>query len=93
MCTGPGSEQGQSPRIFNRLRDFRSSYEAEPVTPYLGVMVSLLKGVGQRFEAFGDAFAARDERGIKRFRQFHLAPVNNLVGEEQRGEQQLARFG
>ena len=93
MCTGPGSGQGQSPRIFNRLRDFRSSYEAVPVTPYLGVMVALLKGVGERFEAFGDALAADDQRRIERFGQFDLAPVDDLVGEQQGGEQQLARFG
>ena len=36
-ASGPGSGQGQSPRMFNRLRDVRGSYRAVPVASYLGV--------------------------------------------------------
>lgn len=45
MCVGPGSGQGQLPRMMYRLRDFRkSSCRAEPAAPYVGVRTRVLKG-------------------------------------------------
>ena len=82
MCTGPGSGQGQSPRIFNRLRDFRGSYEAVPVALYLGVYARSLKGVSQRFEPFGELLGPFDQGGLWSGGQFDLPAVDDLVGQQ-----------
>src|SRR5687768_12516081 len=34
---------------------FVASYRAVPVSPYLGAHTALLKGIGERFEPFGEA--------------------------------------
>ena len=72
---------------------FVATYRAVPVAAYLGVRARLLKGVGQRFEPFGetarpfDQFRRPGPSGIS-----NSLPVDDLVGQQQRGEQQLARF-
>ena len=66
---------------------FVSSYEAVPVADYLGVLVRSLKGVGDRFEPCGQSVGARDQFGIGPGRDFVLPAVDDLVGQQQRGEQ------
>src|SRR5688500_9349904 len=91
MCTGPGSGQGQSPRIFNRLRDFEATYRAVPVSLYLGVLAFALKGVGEGFEAPSERLGALREARVENG-GFGGALIDQLVGQQQRSEQQLARF-
>ena len=79
MCTGPGSGQGQSPRIFNRLRDFEATYRAVPVGPYLGALTLALKGVGERFEARCERFGALGEARVDDRRLGGLL-IDQLVG-------------
>ena len=58
MCTGPQCEESGPDRdsplgylIASGI--FVATYRAVPVTCYLGVEACLLKGVGKRFEPFG----------------------------------------
>lgn len=46
MCVGPGSGQGQLPRMMYRLRDFRKgSCRAVPANHYVSVHKAALKGL------------------------------------------------
>lgn len=65
MCVGPGSGQGQPPRMCYRLRDvLKSSYRAVPVTPDLGTGLLALKSLGEPFRPFGQPFERLDESGV-----------------------------
>ncbi len=96
MCTGPGSGQGQLPRIMNSLRDVQASYRAVPVDPYLGVRRLILKRLGERLEAACQPLGARGKLGVWSCRLHGcwgaptIALLDQLVGEQQPGEQQLA---
>jgi len=71
---------------------FVATYRAVPVAFYLGVYTGSLKGLGQRFEPFGQASGPFDERIVRPFWHFKLPPIDDLVGEQERGEQELTRF-
>ena len=52
MYVGPGSGQGQLPRMMYRLRDFRkSSCRAVPAAPYVGCRACRLKGFARKLAA------------------------------------------
>ena len=61
---------------------FVASYRAVPVELYLGAHTALLKGVGQRFEPFGEAVGPFDQPVVGSLGHFELAAVDDLVGEQ-----------
>src|SRR6185295_9537473 len=77
---------------------FVASYRAVPVDPYLGDGRVILKLLGERLEAPGERFGALHQRRVRagrlggRRRHDVRAAFHQLVGQEQRGEQELARF-
>ena len=97
MCTGPGSGQGQLPRIFNRLRDFRGF-----------VPGSTRHGLSRRSRLHSQARRQAIRAGRQALRRGRRVPdrarwraaaaaapgfvVDQLVGQQQRREQELARF-
>ena len=92
MCTGPQWKQSGPDRdsplgylIASGM--FEGSYEAVPVAPYLGVRGRLLKSIGKRFEPIGKVDASFDQRRVGPGRDNVVAPVDDLVGKQQRGEQ------
>ena len=62
---------------------FSCSYEAVPVSPYLGAKRASLKGVGERFKAIGDPLGAGDHLGVGAGIDLIGAAVDDLVGKEQ----------
>src|SRR5205085_930150 len=92
---GPNRDSSLGDLIASGI--FVASYRAVPVEPYLSVRALALKGLGERFEASRERFGARGERwvrfrgrgGFSRFGAF----FNDLVGEQQCGEQELPGFG
>ena len=71
-----------------------ASYRAVPVAIYLGARGLRLKGIRERLEPFGKSFGARrafqiGARGLGSW--CGVGPVvDQLVGEQQTGEQKLA---
>src|SRR4029453_5354929 len=71
---------------------FVATYRAVPVAPYLGVRARSLKGVGQRFEPFGQTVRPIDQFLVRALGNLEFLPVDDLVSEQQGGEQQLSPF-
>src|SRR5436190_11994001 len=71
---------------------FVATYRAVPVGTYLGADARFLKGIGERFEPFGEPLRPFDQFVVRALGNLKLATVDDLVGKQQRGEQQLARF-
>src|SRR3546814_8199331 len=96
MCAGPGSGQGQPPRMSYRLRDvLKSSYRAVPVRLYLGVMGRGLKCGGQRLHPLRQPLQRLGDRGIGRgfYRPAAtLASLLQFIGEKERGIEKLTGF-
>lgn len=105
MYAGPGSGKGQLPRKYNRLRDIKGAHRAVPVSPYLGCASPALKSLGDLLHPIGEPLdrqrdarvylaRCRDRIGQPLFRRDDdgVARVFQLVGEQQRGEQQLANL-
>jgi hypothetical protein len=61
---------------------FVATYRAEPVSTYLGVDDRFLKGVGERFEPFGESSRPFDELCIRAIGKFEFLAVDDLVGEQ-----------
>ena len=76
-----------------------ASYRAVPVDLYLGCRGAVLKRRGERFKALGERFGAPGKLRIclgglrRRWRNDSGLIVDELVGEQQRGEQELPCFG
>ena len=82
MCVGPGSGQGQLPRMKNSPGDYIATYRAVPVRTYLGSLGHLLKSVCKLFQAsrkrvclLAEAFV----RGGRLDRPF----LDQLIGQQQ----------
>ena len=86
--------QGQPPRIMNRLRDIRKLVRGS-TRRFLSRRSGRLASRASASDSSRSAIlvGALDQLGVGPARQLDLAPVDDLVGEQQRGEQQLARFG
>src|SRR6187401_644198 len=98
MCTGPQWKQSGPDRdsplgylIASGI--FVATYRAVPVALYLGAVAVLLKGVGKRFDAFGQFLGTFYQRRIEHGWKIDFPPIDDLVSEQQRCKQQLARFG
>ena len=95
MCTGPGSGQGQSPRIFNRLRDFRGFVPGSTrraLSRRSAPSLSRVSASASSRSASASAPARRASGRAGGRRRCRAGLSINLVGEQQRREQQLARF-
>src|SRR5690348_8633232 len=84
--------------MFYRLRDFPKARTRQyPSSNDLGIRSRALKLCSEHFEAVRERFGALDQRRIRRRRRRRRRRgigilVDQLVGEQQRGEQELARF-
>src|SRR4029078_12868560 len=95
---GPGRDSSlldSKPQGFSE-----GSYRAVPVEFYLGIRRRILKLRRKRLEVAGQPLGALDQHGIgagrfgrRRVRGSIGLALDHLVGEQQRGEQELARFG
>ena len=92
MCTGPGSGQGQSPRILIASGIFVGSYRAVPVASYLGVDGLFLKGVGERFQPLGERLDPAGDLGVGPAGGMSVRPSTIWSASSSAGEQQLPRF-
>ncbi len=99
MCPRPGPRQGQLPSGSYRLRDFPKARTGQyPSQTEISSGGGMLKGLRKRFEPRGERFGAADMLGIGfsrsggRRSRFGLL-VDQLVGEQKPGEQELPRFG
>src|SRR5689334_6140098 len=90
MCAGPRSSQGQPPWIAYSPRYARSARTWQyPSRSYLGAQASALKVPGDVFEASGQSFELGRKVGAV---GLGLLRLEHLVRQQQRGEQQHARF-